>query len=381
MLQFDFAMHRAGKADMQCHGNLGHALGNIGLLTGQLLPLFSKLPDYRGTYKLESHLSKLQAVEAGQPHDYAMKPVFVSLITGYDNDAGSILLQGVCVSPMAFNHPLGHDLRVCTGTTKGEAFDDTWAVMLVTQPYIMSAGMLPNNDYFPGIPWSSINACSIFRSADGSMKIDPLAGGRNQYNSVFHWNEYMARHAAEDNCGVNSFALNECKQVKNLLRKLLPPAMTLADSQAALKELRDAGKLQDTLTERAASQKAFGVRSDKRKTVDKLSGNDLRKCLLAELLLMSTPLQGALTGDVSAISLPDIPDTTGFFAALRSFLDEYRERQLTPVQLAGLSVQASYEAWFSRVFAAVAAAVAVATAAGAQDEPVAAAPAAAVACP
>jgi hypothetical protein len=348
MLLFDFAMHRAGQNDMKCNGNFAHALTNTGLLTGKLLPLFGKLAGKN----LQTHLRKLQAVETGSTHEYALHPVFVSIKTDYANDAGAIVLQGVCVSPLAFNHPVGHERRLRTGLSVGQAFDDTWIVLLVTHAYVMTAG--PNNSAaFPGIPWSAINPCSVFAADDDdSRKIDVLAAARNQYNAVFQWNEYMAAHRTEANAGVTPFALNECKQIKNVLRKLLEPGMTLSASQKQLKQLRDAGQLQTKLANDPATLK--GLRRPA------TCGNDLRKGLLAECLLAETPLQGALTGDASRISLPEVmPDAAGFFGAVRTFLDDYRDRERT---LDMFAIQTAYEAWFSTVFAAMAAAAASAPA-------------------
>jgi hypothetical protein len=94
MLLFDFAMHRAGQSDMKCNGNFAHALGSIEMLTGKLLPLFSKVP----AKKLTTMLPKLEAVEAGKPHPLALHPVFVSIISDQDNDQGAIVLQ-VCLPP------------------------------------------------------------------------------------------------------------------------------------------------------------------------------------------------------------------------------------------------------------------------------------------
>jgi hypothetical protein len=256
---------------------------------------------------------------------------------------------------MAFNHPLSHDMRLRTGAPVGEAYDDSWIVMLVTHPYIVTPGLLPGDHSFPCIPWSAINPCSYFPAGDGALRIDTSAAGRNQYNATFQWNEYMAQHKGEAKNGLTPFALGECKQVKGLLRKLLPPKMTLACSQAALKQLRDAGQLQTSLAQRHATMD--GVRNDNRKLPHELCGNDLRKCLLAEMLLLGTPLHGALVGDASLIALPEVPDAAGFFADVRSFLDDYRERERPPVSLV---IQTAYESWLTGVHAALAALTAAA---------------------
>jgi hypothetical protein len=276
----------------------------------------------------------------------------------------------VCVSPLAFNHPVGHELRLRTGVSKGEEYDDTWIVMLVTHAYSMVEPQVPD-DRMPGIAWSAINPSCTYGDANKVRKNDLINGARNQFNNVFRWIEHLEQHpkGGQNSSGkLTSFALSECKQTRNVLRKLLPAEMTLADSQAALKQLRDANALDSLLASRGASQKAaFGDRNDKRKTADELCGNDLRKCLLAEMLLRDTPLHGALTGEADRIALPGAAFGAGFFADVRAFLDDYRERERPPPSDA--AVQPLYEAWFARVwFAREAAQQAAAQQAAAQAE-------------
>ncbi|MFZ9947808.1 MAG: hypothetical protein ACO3FN_12165, partial [Vulcanococcus sp.] len=48
----------------------------------------------------------------------------------------------------------GHEQRLRTGVSKGEEYDDTWIVMLVTHAYCMVEPRVPD-DRMPGIAWSA----------------------------------------------------------------------------------------------------------------------------------------------------------------------------------------------------------------------------------
>jgi hypothetical protein len=311
MMQYDFAMWHAGSPE-RCGGSLATVLDNLPRLVGKLVPLCGKLPRYRGdkenSYSMASHLTKLLDPSGGL-NEYALHPVFVSVNSEYVNDQGGILLQGVVVSAMGFNAPMGHERRLVTGL--GDTFDDTWAAMLVTHAYSMSAP--DGGARFGGIPWAAINPRRTVHGRIDDLNLE----GRNMFDDRFAWHAYMTAHP--EDTSITKFALTESKQVKGLLRRLLPTKMTLRDAAAALTQLRSTPfRLGRELASRFAT--LMGQRDTYRRTLDKLVGNDIRKCLLAEMLLEGTPLEGVWSARPEAITPPPLPDVHNFFDAVRSFL-------------------------------------------------------------
>lgn len=341
-LQYDFAMFDSG-SDERCGGSFEHVLRNLDRLRGKVVPLCGKLPRYRSSgkenkYSIDAHLKKLVDPSQGL-NDYALHPVFVSVNSEFSNDQGGILMQGVVVSAMAFNAPMGHASRLVTGL--GDAFDDTWAAMLVTHTYTVTT---PGADaQFGGIPWSAINPR---RTCNGAIDAHN-AEGRNMFDDLFRWTAYVQQHP--DDASTSKFALTESKQVKGLLRRLLPPKMTLRDAAAVLHELRERGTLETELATRRAT--LTGQRASDRRTLADLVGNDIRKCLLAEMLLVNTSLHGAWTGRVEDVALPPLPaDLSGFFASLRSFLRTRLDAAGCPCPAS--SYQSMYEQFYGQYFLA-----------------------------
>jgi hypothetical protein len=346
MLAYDFAMQRAG-SPKRCGDDFETCVSNLGDLVGHPVLLGSRLIPTKN--QIDAHVAKLRDIVPGVHHEYALQPMFASVTTpALQNDAGGIFFQGVVISPLCFNHPAGDEDRLVTGLTPNGAFDDVWICVLVTHVYTTSAGDGTTTAPLGGIPWSSINPCSTFVDVHGVRRVDPLAGGRNVYNGVFMWNEYMDYHKDDAGgiSGLTNFALAECKQMRGVLRKLLPPMLTVAAGNAILTELKERGELGKALTERYATVAGFAGRNDKRRREAEMSGNDLRKCLLASLLLMDTPLEGVLFRDAARIRVPNVPDLAGLVTEFRDFLRASPQR---PDSVP--AYQSMYEAWLGRVCA------------------------------
>lgn len=310
-MQYDMAMHCAGDPD-RCDGDFSYALANLPRLVGKAVLLFGKLPGIGTPPDAAAAKRKLKAQEAklappgSGANEYALHPVFVSVKSEYANDQGGIMYQGVVLSAMAFNHPVGHAARLRTGLS--DEFDDTCAVLLVTGTYAMRRG----GAAFNSIAWSAINPKRM-----SAGQIDPLnRDGRNLHDDTFQWDAYVRAHP--DDTSASKFALTESKQVKGLLRRLLPPAMTLDDARDVLAGLRARGELEAELVRRPAT--LAGQRGGSRRDVSQLVGNDLRKCLLAEMLLHGTALCGAMTGSAADVALPAMPDLGTFVTDVREFL-------------------------------------------------------------
>ncbi len=307
----DFAMYLENNP-LRCKGNLSVALDNLHALKGHVLPL-----RYKFTGKtLDNYRTKLEPPRSPE-HPYALQPVFVSLVLPHlENDAGGIMMQGVLVSSVGVNYPVGDPRRLCASPTSNDIFDDLWALLLVTHTYKLDVqGPDGTVHSFAGVPWSAITPSSYKRG-----KLDEQNSlGRNLYDDTYQWDALRQKFPK-----ASVYSLHEIKQAKSLLRKLCSDNTTVQASYATVVQKRRDKTLQAALVKAPGQQ----MRRDSRNAADAECSNDVRKILLTEQLLMGSPLQGVLTGQASDIKLPAVKvpealhNTGHVFTKLREFLSE-----------------------------------------------------------
>ena len=329
---FDFGMYQQG-LPLRCNGDMFVALNNLDKLVGQVLPINGKLAS--GTKRLAaSELGNL--ADMGPGHAFALHPVFISATApGVNNDSGAILLQGVVVSQKAFNYPLDHELRIRTGLPCGDAFDDTWALVLITDTYRLrkedGSGVVQT---FPGMPF-----CALAMPRCSGGEASKFSYGRNLFDKTYRWCALLQRHKLNPGSSLK-FALHEIKQVKSMFRSVMAPAVSIRHAMDLIATLRQTNSLDSVLD---AKEPTMVSAKPDRKELHDLCGNDLRKMLLVEQLLLSTPLEFIATGSVSLglpINVPaELRQPGAVFSKLREFV------RTATVHIPSVSYQAMYDAW------------------------------------
>jgi hypothetical protein len=206
-----------------------------------------------------------------EEHKFAFEPVIIATAGDGPGDSGEIICQGIIVSNKGLNHPVDDPRRVSIG--RRDEFEETMAWVLITHVY------------FP-MTYASLGPHPT-KKKDGKYEYIPTEG-KNAYDNVFRWNDFMDAHKDELGCGVSRFGFTDTKQTgKDMCRRLFP--WSLKNAMDTLEWLRSRNKLDDFLVDTPMST---GRRAKDRE--DMPSGMDVRRFLLAELLLNGTPLENMM---------------------------------------------------------------------------------------
>jgi hypothetical protein len=138
------------------------------------------------------------------------------------------------------------------------------------------------------ISYASLGPYPTTKSGDKYRYVE--TDGKNLFNDTFKWNEFMDEHKDLLGCGVSRFGFTDTKQTgKDMSRRLFPWSIKYA--MDTLEWFRSRGKLEEFLINTPMST---GRRSKDRD--DNPSGMDMRRFLLAELLLVGTPMENIIHG-------------------------------------------------------------------------------------
>ncbi|NDF13313.1 MAG: hypothetical protein EB060_10935 [Proteobacteria bacterium] len=245
-------------------------------LVGKLLPVFGQIrrPPAAGFGAKSKFFENHKPVCEG--HKFAFEPVIVSTAGDGPGDSGEIVCQGVIVSNKGVNFSPGDPRRVSLG--RRIEFEESLCWILVMHVYS------------PPIRYDALGPYPTTKTKEG-YKFIPTEG-KNIFDGVFLWNEFMASHTDQLGCGVSRFGFTDTKQTgKDMMRRLFPWSVRYAAD--TLEWFRERGTLRQFLIETPMST---GRRASERD--DNPSGMDVRRFLLAELLLVGTPLENMLKNEL-----------------------------------------------------------------------------------
>jgi hypothetical protein len=253
------------------------ALSNLTTMIGRILPVFGQIrvPSRDSDTRRSAFATNSLPVGQGA-HSFAFSPVVIATIGDTPGDQGEIIAQGIIVSNKAINYAVGDVRRVSLG--RNPAFEESMCLVLITHVYPAP------------ITYASIGPCGTRKQRDEYAAV--FEDGRNLYDDTFLWNEFMATRRSQRGCGVSTFGFTDTKQSgKDIARQLFP--WSIAHSQSVLWDFRTQGDLRRFLLETPMTM--AGKRASARE--DCPSGIDVRRFLLAEMLLMNTPLEPLLRGE------------------------------------------------------------------------------------
>ncbi|ABT15071.1 hypothetical protein NY2A_B672L [Paramecium bursaria Chlorella virus NY2A] len=250
-------------------------------LVGHVIPVFGQMrkPPAAGLGPKSSIYRNHSPIIPGEFHPFAFEPVIISTIGDTVGDSGEIVAQGIIVSNKGINFPVGDNRRLTTG--RRHEFEESMCWVLITHVYS------------PYITYASIGPHKTKRvSKDPDVyDIEPTIT-KNMYDFVFKWDEFMMTHTHLRSCGVSRFGFTDTKQTgKDIARRLFP--WSIEYSSDMLDWFRKNEKLNEYLLH--TDMTMAGKRATARE--DTPSGIDVRRFLLAEILLIGTPLQPMLTNE------------------------------------------------------------------------------------
>ncbi|AGE57410.1 hypothetical protein PBCVNEJV4_581L [Paramecium bursaria Chlorella virus NE-JV-4] len=284
-------------------------LGKIDMirhLVGHVIPIFGQMrkPPATGLGPKSLIYQNHSPIVPGEFHPFAFEPVIIATNGDSIGDSGEIVAQGVIVSNKGINFPVGDGRRLTTG--RRNEFEESMCWVLITHvysPYITYASIGPHKSK------------KVSREPD-AYSIEPTAQ-KNLYNFVFKWDEFMMTHTHLRSCGVSTFGFTDTKQTgKDIARRLFP--WSIEYSRETLDWFRKNEKLDDFLIN--TDMTMAGKRANARE--DNPSGIDMRRFLLAEILLIGTPLQPMLTNEKVYFDFPPqtLPDGgNGLYRKLNNF--------------------------------------------------------------
>jgi len=240
-------------------------------LVGHVIPIFgqTRAAPATGFGPKSQMLANRSKLEEG--HKFGFEPVVIATSGDGPGDSGEIICQGVIVSNKGLNFPVGDARRVSLG--RRIEFEETMCWVLITHTYMP-------------ISYASLGPYPTTKSGDKYKYVE--TSGKNLYNDTFKWNEFMGQHKDLLGCGVSRFGFTDTKQTgKDMSRRLFPWSIKYA--METLDWFRSRGKLEEFLIDTPMST---GRRSKDRD--DNPSGMDVRRFLLAELLLSGTPLENII---------------------------------------------------------------------------------------
>jgi hypothetical protein len=253
------------------------AVANLSVLVGNIVPVFGQIrtPSRDADTRRSAFASNSMPI-GPEAHSFAFSPVVIATIGDTPGDQGEIVAQGVIASNKAINYAIDDDRRVSLG--RNPAFEESMCLVLITHAYPAP------------ITYASIGPCGTRKQ--GNEYATVIEEGRNAYDPIFLWNEFMASRRTQRGCGVSTFGFTDTKQSgKDIARQLFP--WSIAHSQSVLWDFRAQDGLRRFLLETPMTM--AGKRASARE--DCPSGIDVRRFLLAELLLLDTPLEPLLKGE------------------------------------------------------------------------------------
>jgi len=209
-------------------------------------------------------------------HPFAFEPVILSTSGDAPGDSGEIVAQGIIVSNKGINFEVGDSRRVSFG--RKSEFEESLCWVLVTHVYSS-----------PSMTYASIGPPSTKKNGDAYGIVE--TSYKNLYDHVFRWTGFMRNNTHLRGCGVSLFGFTDTKQTgKDVTRRLFP--WSIAHAVETLVWFRENDRLESFLREAdmTSVKRASG-------RVDIPTGMDMRRFLLAELLLRGTPLENMLTND------------------------------------------------------------------------------------
>lgn len=247
---------------------------------GTLVPVFGQVRQPKKLNK-ESALLK-NCAPISDDHAFAFAPVVIST-TGGDGDQGEIVSQGIVVSNKVINRAVGDSRRRTLG--RNPVFEETVCFVMITHVYDPSLTYLAL-----GPPGTKKRGDAYEITSDSK---------RNVYESTFLWEEFMKTRTEERCCGVSSFGFTDTKQSgKDVVRSMFP--WTVHHAASVLEGFRKHDDLRRFLLETPMT--LAGKRALSRKECP--SGIDIRRFLLAELLLKKTPLEPLLRNEPPVLHFP-----------------------------------------------------------------------------
>lgn len=246
---------------------------------GELLPVFGQVRNPPRFDPKSAFAKNCAPVEDGE-HAFAFAPVVIATTGETPGDQGEIVYQGVVVSNKSVNRAVGDPRRRTIG--RNPVFEESLCFVMVTHAYD------------PPFRYAALGPPATRKQRDGTYDVVE-DGCRNAYDSIFAWNGFMSTRKAQRGCGVSAFGFTDTKQSgKDVVRYLFP--WSILHAARALADFRRRGDLQRFLLETPMT--LAGKRAAAREECP--SGIDVRRFLLAELLLIGTPLEPLLKGSEPA---------------------------------------------------------------------------------
>jgi hypothetical protein len=178
------------------------------------------------------------------------------------------------VSNKGLNYEVGNLKRVTLG--RRDEFEETLCWVLVTH-------------FYGAISYDALGPFPTTRIDKDKYMYIPT-DGKNSFNDVFKWNEFMNNHTDMLGCGVSRFGFSDTKQTgKDICRRLFPWSIRYAMETLEWLHTKDMDKIL------AETPMSTGRRAKEREEMP--SGMDIRRFLLAKLLLLGTPLEKMLTNE------------------------------------------------------------------------------------
>lgn len=271
-------------------------------LVGQVIPIFGQVrkPPSGGFGDKSKIYQNHKQVIRGEYHRFAYEPVIIATSGDGPGDSGEIIAQGVVVSNKGLNFPVGDARRVSLG--RKSEFEESVCWVLITH-------------YYKGtITYAAIGPPSTKKNGDSYITID--TSHKNKYDHVFRWSDFMNNNMHLRGCGVSLFGFTDTKQVgKDITRRLFP--WSVSHAMETLSWYRERGRLDEFMINSPMTtvKRASG-------RIDIPSGMDVRRFLLAELLLKGTPLESMLTNQ-RVVFCFDAPNILGGGAGLYMRLHNY----------------------------------------------------------
>lgn len=249
---------------------------------GHLVAMFGQIRNPT-KFDARSAFARNCAPITGDDHAFAFCPVVLATTGEAKGDQGEIAYQGVVVSNKSVNYAVGDPRRKTIG--RNPIFEESLCVVLITHAYD------------PPIRYAQIGPHATKKRGDAYEIVEDPS--RNAFDSVFLWNEFMAARRDQRGCGVSAFGFTDTKQSgKDVVRHLFP--WPIVHAARTLDEFRRRDDLRRFLLETPMT--LAGKRAAARKECP--SGIDVRRFLLAELLLKNTPLEPLLEGRSPTFDFP-----------------------------------------------------------------------------
>ena len=301
-VNISFAMTEAHGVLLPDELSVFEKIAHITQLVGHVMPIFGQIrkPPSTGLGE-KSKIYQNHRQITDEYHSFAFEPVLISTSGDAPGDSGEIVAQGIIVSNKGMNFPVGDDRRVSLGR-KAE-FEESLCWVLITHVYVDA-----NTSY------AAIGPPATKKKGDKYEMVK--TDHRNLYEDIFKWEAFMQNNTHLRGCGVSLFGFTDTKQTgKDIARRLVP--WSIAHAADTLTWFRENDRLDTFLVEAdMTSVKRASGREDMP------TGNDMRRFLLLEFLLIGTPLENMLAG--KRVEFPFEPPTisgggNGLYKMLHQF--------------------------------------------------------------